>query len=59
MNCDGKDAAKAMKFRTKYQKLDKLIVERGSQTLIHYIMTSMKSVLGAVDKTTGELISQL
>ena len=46
-------------IRSKSEKLGELIVERGSRTLIRYIMTSMESVLGAVDKTTGELVSQL
>lgn len=46
-------------IRTQFGKLDELIVERGSRTLIRYIMSSMESVLEAVDKTTGELISQL
>ena len=46
-------------IKTKSDKLDELIVQRGSRTLICYIMTSMESVLGAVHKTTGELISQL
>ena len=46
-------------IKTKSDQLDELIVQRGSRTLIRYIMTSMESVLGAVHKTTGELISQL